>query len=150
MPVKDRSSCGKAVEQPCISCGSLDDKIFFQRAVRAFCATRACGSQFRTALRLIACTPSVECLVPTTAETTQILTVSTPSQRFEESIAGRPYLIEVSFVALDRWRACIVKAPGVPTALMPFYGQTPDEAAGQLRQWLTRAHARAAASTRRT
>ena len=34
--------------------------------------------------------------------------------------------------------------PGVPTALMPFYGQTPDEAAHQLCAWLTRAYARAA------
>jgi hypothetical protein len=64
--------------------------------------------------------------------------------RFEESIAGRPYLIEVAAVAKDRWRAYIVRLPGVPTALMPFYGATPDEAARQLCQWLTRAHERAA------
>ena len=62
--------------------------------------------------------------------------------RFEESIAGRPYLIEVAAVTKDRWRACIVKMPGVPTALMPFYGRTPDEAARQLSEWLTRAHKR--------
>jgi hypothetical protein len=68
--------------------------------------------------------------------------------RFEESIAGRAYLFEVARVETDRWRASIVKAPGVPTALMPFYGQTPDEAAQLLRQWLTRAHARAAQSVR--
>jgi hypothetical protein len=65
--------------------------------------------------------------------------------RFEESIAGRAYLIEVAAVSQDRWRAYIVRVPGVPTALMPFYGATPDEAAQQLCQWLTRAHARAAA-----
>ena len=70
--------------------------------------------------------------------------------RFEESIAGRAYLIEVASVDPNRWRAYILKAPGVPTALMPFYGHTPDEAAGQLRDWLTRAHARAAASVRTT
>ncbi len=64
--------------------------------------------------------------------------------RFEESIAGRPYLIEVAPVAEDRWRACIVRIPGVPTALMPFYGTTPDEAADRLRRWLTRAYERAA------
>jgi hypothetical protein len=74
--------------------------------------------------------------------------VNTPVRRFEESIAGRAYLIEVASVEADRWRACIVKAPGVPTALMPFYGQTPDEAAEQLRQWLIRAHARAAQPVR--
>jgi hypothetical protein len=60
--------------------------------------------------------------------------------RFEESIAGRDYLIEVSLVAKDRWRAYIVRVPGVPTALMPFYGRTPVEAARQLSDWLTRAH----------
>ena len=52
--------------------------------------------------------------------------------RFEQSIAGRPYLIEVANVSQDRWRAYIVRIPGVPTALMPFYGRTPDEAAGLL------------------
>jgi hypothetical protein len=67
--------------------------------------------------------------------------------RFEESIAGRDYLIEVAAVAQDRWRAYMVRVPGVPTALMPFYGATPDEAARQLFQWLTRAHERAAASS---
>src|SRR4051812_45003017 len=64
--------------------------------------------------------------------------------RFEHSIAGRPYLIEVAAVANDRWRAYIVRVPGVPTALMPFYGSTPDEAAHLLSEWLTRAYARAA------
>lgn len=63
--------------------------------------------------------------------------------RYEESIAGRAYLIEVAAVSKDRWRACIVRRPGVPTALMPFYGTTPDEAAQQLSAWLTRAHERA-------
>ena len=33
----------------------------------------------------------------------------------------------------------------MPTALMPFYGSTPVEAARLLCDWLTRAHARAAA-----
>jgi len=60
--------------------------------------------------------------------------------RFETVIAGREYLIEVARVAEDRWRAQIVRIPGLPTALMPFYGATPDEAAAQLSDWLTRAH----------
>jgi hypothetical protein len=63
--------------------------------------------------------------------------------RFKESIGGRHYLIEATAVAGDRWRAYIVRIPGVPTALMPFYGSTPDEAARQLTDWLTRAHERA-------
>lgn len=70
--------------------------------------------------------------------------MTTAVHRFEESIAGRDYLIEVSAVSKDRWRACIMRVPGVPTALMPFYGTTPDEAAQQLSQWLRRAHGRPA------
>jgi hypothetical protein len=71
----------------------------------------------------------------------------TAVHRFEESIAGRPYLIEVANVSKDRWRAYIVRIPGVPGALMPFYGATPAEAAHQLCEWLARAHARAASPT---
>jgi hypothetical protein len=74
--------------------------------------------------------------------------VHTAVHRFAESIGGHAYLFEVASVETDRWRAYLVKAPGVPTALMPFYGPTPDEAAEQLRQWLIRAHARAAQSIR--
>ena len=48
--------------------------------------------------------------------------------RYEETIDGRAYQIEVTPVN-DRWRAQIRRTPGVPTALMPFYGPTPDEAA---------------------
>jgi hypothetical protein len=71
-------------------------------------------------------------------------TVLTLIRRFQESIAGQAYLIEVAAVERDRWRANLVRTPGVPTALMPFYGPTPDQAADLLRQWLTRAHERAA------
>jgi hypothetical protein len=71
--------------------------------------------------------------------------VTTAVHRFQQSIAGRDYLIEVVAVSKDRWRAYIVRLPGVPTALMPFYGTTPIEAADQLCAWLTRAHARVAA-----
>jgi hypothetical protein len=71
------------------------------------------------------------------------------THRFEESIGGRLYLIEAARVAADRWRAYIVRVPGVPTALMPFYGRTPDEAAQHLSDWLARAHERAAEATRR-
>jgi hypothetical protein len=35
----------------------------------------------------------------------------------------------------------------MPTAMMPFYGPTPDEAARQLRQWLTLAHQRFSAGS---
>lgn len=67
--------------------------------------------------------------------------------RINETIEGRTYHIEVSRVACDRWRAHIVHTPGVPTALMPFYGSTPDEAAGHLARWLALAHRSAAPPT---
>jgi hypothetical protein len=63
---------------------------------------------------------------------------------FEETIGGRAYQIEVTAVS-NRWRAQLRRGPGVPTAMMPFYGPTPDEAARQLSQWLSLAHARFAA-----
>jgi hypothetical protein len=61
--------------------------------------------------------------------------------RFEEIIGGRSYHIEVTHVS-NRWRAQLCRARGVPTAMMPFYGPTPDEAARQLANWLTLAHRR--------
>jgi hypothetical protein len=60
--------------------------------------------------------------------------------RFAENINGRDYLIEVSSVGADKWRAQIARVPGGSAALMPFYGKTPDEAAGQLSRWLAIAH----------
>jgi hypothetical protein len=66
---------------------------------------------------------------------------------FRELIGGRAYLIEVTAVDANRWRANIVRIPGVPIALMPFYGLTPSEAADHLCQWLSRAHQQAAART---
>ncbi len=63
---------------------------------------------------------------------------------FQETIAGRAYRIEVISVR-DRWRAQLSRVPGIPTAMMPFYGSTPDEAARQLTNWLTLAHTRLAA-----
>ena len=63
--------------------------------------------------------------------------------RFEQSINGRTYVIEVMLVS-NRWRAQIRRTPGMLTALMPFYGTTPDEAAEQLSKWLTLANSRQA------
>ena len=64
-------------------------------------------------------------------------------QRFEETINGREYRIEVSAVG-DRWRAQIARAPGGSRAMKPFYGPTPIEAVQLLSRWLTLNHARAA------
>ncbi len=64
----------------------------------------------------------------------------TPVRRFRETINGRVYHIEASRVRDSRWRAQIARVPGMPTALMPFYGKTADEAASHLCDWLARAH----------
>jgi hypothetical protein len=57
---------------------------------------------------------------------------------FEDTINGRLVIIEVSAVGRDRWRAQIARTPGGRTALMPFYGTTPDQAAAGLSGWLNR------------
>jgi hypothetical protein len=67
--------------------------------------------------------------------------------RYEEEIAGRTYLIEVSPVSASRWRAQIARLPGMPTSMMPFYGQTPDEAARELSKWLALISAAVTANT---
>jgi hypothetical protein len=59
--------------------------------------------------------------------------------RFNETINGRSYVIEALPVGRDRWRAQIARTPNVTTALMPFYGATPDAAAEGLARWLARA-----------
>ncbi|HEY6360906.1 MAG TPA: hypothetical protein VIX63_07360 [Vicinamibacterales bacterium] len=63
--------------------------------------------------------------------------------RFEETIGGRVYQIEVTPVS-NRWRAQLHRTAGMPTAMMPFYGTSPDEAARQLAAWLALAHRRVA------
>ena len=65
--------------------------------------------------------------------------------RFHETIGGRAYQIDVTPVS-NRWRAQICRTPGLPTAMMPFYGTTPDEAASHLAKWLTLAHGRLASA----
>jgi hypothetical protein len=57
--------------------------------------------------------------------------------RFEEHIAGRTYQITVRAISATRWRAELERLPGMPTALMPFYGATPEQAAQELSRWLT-------------
>lgn len=62
------------------------------------------------------------------------------THRYREVIAGRVYHIEAAPVQANRWRAQIVRVPGMQSALMPFYGATPEDAARQLTAWLHRAH----------
>ena len=59
---------------------------------------------------------------------------------FEQTINGCTYLIEAMLVDPDRWRAYLVSVSGGPTALMPFYGNTAEQAVRQLTDWLTLAH----------
>ncbi len=63
-----------------------------------------------------------------------------PAQRFERAINDRRYVIEAAPVDPDRWRAYLVGVPGGPTALMPFYGETPEQAVEHLADWLAIAH----------
>ena len=58
-------------------------------------------------------------------------------RHYEEHIAGRTYVIEVLPVTETRWRAQIARLPGMSSALMPFYGATPEEAVRELSRWLT-------------
>lgn len=58
--------------------------------------------------------------------------------RFQETIHGRPYVIEVQLVGSRQWRAQLARREAT-TALMPFYGPTADDAAALLKRWLTRA-----------
>ena len=62
------------------------------------------------------------------------------AQRFERAIADRRYVIETTLVGPDRWRAYLVGVSGGPSALMPFYGETPEQAAERLADWLALAH----------
>jgi hypothetical protein len=60
---------------------------------------------------------------------------------FEEFIGERAFVIEVTDAG-NRWRAQLRRRPGVPTAMMPFYGTSPAEAAHRLMDWMRRAHER--------
>lgn len=68
--------------------------------------------------------------------------------RYDEQINDHTYRILVSQVRSGTWRAQVVTPHGGPTAVMPFYGDSPEQAREQLASWIARAHrsARAAAS----
>ena len=66
------------------------------------------------------------------------------AQRYERAINDRRYVVEATLVDPDRWRAYLVGVPGGPTALMPFYGETPEQAVERLADWLALAHRSAA------
>lgn len=110
-------------------------KVFGSRSRENSCRRRN-RHRLRTSFRLIALGEYVEFV----CSLSSFFKLNVALHRFEKIIAGRHYLIEVASVAEKRWRAHIVRMPGVPTALMPFYGETPDEAASLLSEWLTRAY----------
>ena len=58
--------------------------------------------------------------------------------RRQETINGRPYIVEVQLVGVNQGRAQRARREAT-TALMPFYGATPDAAAERLTRWLSRA-----------
>ena len=121
-------------------------KIFIEPDHACNTRTGTCGCALREALRLIVCHVRVKSTAFARSSNT-----SSPEQhpvivhRFEETICGRSYQIEVTAVS-NRWRAQLRRLPGMPTAMMPFYGQTPDEAARQLTKWLVLAHQRLVAA----
>jgi tryptophan synthase beta subunit len=84
--------------------------------------------RLRSSFRLRAPRAALECAFPVTVH------------RFDETINGREYRIEVSAVGSNKWRAQIARAGGGSRAMMPFYGRTPDEAVQHLSHWLTINH----------
>lgn len=72
--------------------------------------------------------------------------LTTTARRFVQHVNGRDYRIEVIQLGSERWRAQVLNSYGGPTALMPFYDVTPDEAVTRLTAWLSLAH-RCAATT---
>jgi hypothetical protein len=70
-------------------------------------------------------------------------TAQRSAQRTVQRIQGRDYRVEVTQVAVERWRAHVINAHGGPTALMPFYATTADLAVARLTDWLSLAHKQA-------
>src|SRR5262249_38516023 len=82
------------------------------------CPLRALCVRFRGALRLCRAHTCIESHAFPSEFYATPTPVSSAVHRYEQSIAGRPYLIEVVEVARDRWRAYIVRIPGVPSELI--------------------------------
>jgi hypothetical protein len=97
---------------------------------------------FRTPFRLPGRVLSVESLARHRHACDEGRVVKVNPLRYHQTINGRSFVIEVLEVGQHRWRAQIAGPPGRTTALMPFYGATPEEAAGQLSAWLDRAGGR--------
>jgi hypothetical protein len=114
---------------------SVARKFFFARD-RQKSAGRPDPQQLRVGLRLRHGRASLE-----SPPHRSLLATPVNIIKFHETINGRPYVIEALSVGQDRWRAHLARTAGGTTALMPFYGATPGEAAQHLTDWLTRAAA---------
>ena len=55
-------------------------------------------------------------------------------------IVGADASAPIGLLGARRWRAQVLSAYGGPTALMPFYDDTPDDAVTRLSDWLSRVH----------
>jgi hypothetical protein len=102
----------------------LTRREYFFAQVTGFWARCCMLMRLRDSFRLRRLAGALECTLAVTV------------QRFAETINGREYRIEVSAVG-NQYRAQIALAPGGSRAMMPFYGQTPDEAVRHLSHWLT-------------
>jgi hypothetical protein len=133
------------VEKLCIGRENLVEKtterfFFDEKSRESFCAALWMRASYVPSLVFESSTGKMPPSIFDAQHTGSPASWTVLSQRFHTIIAGREYTIEVTRVDDNRWRAQIVKLPGIPTALMPFYGSTPDDAAAQLSEWLTRAH----------
>ncbi len=66
--------------------------------------------------------------------------LTTTARRLVHHVNGRDYRIEVTQLGSERWRAQVLNAYGGPTALMPFYDVTLDDAVERVTAWLLLAH----------
>jgi len=132
--------CGKPVHGSCKTCAEADSHDLFSTGIHVDRENEGCGERLRAGLRLTGRNGRV-----------RSSSVFTPTpihvnvHHFEHDIGGRLYQIEVTSVG-NRWRAQLRRAAGMPTAMMPFYGVTPEEAAEHLTRWLTLAHRRPTAA----
>jgi hypothetical protein len=136
------------VDDPWIDCGFHVTEKKCVGWLRLIAALRRCARPLRGYFRLIAGPQRLKCATCCGDHSAAVCHFrdQTPVHHIDETIEGRTYHIEVSKVAQDRWRAHVVRNSGVPNAMMPFYGATPDEAARHVSEWLALAH-RTARST---
>jgi hypothetical protein len=127
------------VEEQWMHCGYADDINFLSSRTPQKLFNPEHSHHLRTFFRLISSLESIESL-PHIDLTFINYVIVVIVHRFEETINGQAYLIEVSPVDANTWRARLARVSGKTSALMPFYGPTPNEAACHLRKWLRIAH----------